>query len=60
MKIELDDLSRPAIHALLEEHLTSMRAISPPESVHALDLEKLRHPSITFWSAWRNRRLPPA
>jgi putative acetyltransferase len=57
MKIEQDDLTRPAIHALLEEHLTSMRAISPPESVHALDLEKLRHPSITFWSAWDGAQL---
>jgi putative acetyltransferase len=52
MKIENDDLSRPAIHALLDEHLQSMYALSPPESVHALDLEKLRRPGITFWSAW--------
>jgi len=52
MHIEHDDLSRPAIHALLEEHLQSMRAWSPPESVHALDLDKLRQPGITFWSAW--------
>ncbi len=52
MKIEVDDLSRAAIHALLEEHLQSMHALSPPESVHALDLEKLRQPGITFWSAW--------
>jgi putative acetyltransferase len=52
MKIEVDDLSRPQIHALLEEHLAHMRRISPPESVHALDLEKLRRPEITFWSAW--------
>lgn len=52
MKIEIDDLSRPEIHALLEEHLRNMRELSPPESVHALDLEKLRRPGITFWSAW--------
>ncbi|MBC7501192.1 MAG: GNAT family N-acetyltransferase [Herminiimonas sp.] len=52
MKIEIDDLSRPAIHALLDEHLHSMQALSPPESVHALDLDKLRQPGITFWSAW--------
>lgn len=52
MKIELDDLSRPAIHTLLEEHLRNMHALGPPESVHALDLEKLRAPGITFWSAW--------
>ena len=52
MKIEKDDLSRPEIHALLNEHLRSMYELSPPESVHALDLEKLRQPEITFWSAW--------
>ena len=52
MKIELDDLSRPAIHDLLNEHLQNMYELSPPESVHALDLSKLRAPGITFWSAW--------
>jgi len=52
MKIEIDDLCRPQIHALLEEHLADMRRISAPESVHALDLDKLRRPEITFWSAW--------
>ena len=52
MRIEIDDLSRPAIHDLLNEHLQSMYALSPPESVHALDLDELRQPDITFWSAW--------
>jgi putative acetyltransferase len=52
MKIKLDDLSHPAIHALLNEHLQSMYELSPPESVHALDIERLRQPEITFWSAW--------
>jgi putative acetyltransferase len=52
MKIEVDDLSRSAIHALLEEHLQSMHSLGPPESVHALDLEGLRKPGVTFWSVW--------
>ena len=52
MRIELDDLSRPEIHALLSEHLRNMYALSPPESVHALDLGRLRSPEITFWTAW--------
>ncbi len=52
MRIEVDDLSRAEIHALLEEHVRNMRAISPPESVHALDLDRLRTPDITFWSVW--------
>lgn len=52
MKIIVDDLTDPAVHALLEEHLQSMYEQSPRESVHALDLNRLRDPSITFWSAW--------
>ncbi len=51
LHIELDDLSRPDIHALLAEHLRSMHLLSPPESVHALDLDGLRRPDVTFWSA---------
>lgn len=52
MKIELDDLTRPAVHALLAEHLRNMHELSPRESVHALDLDRLRQPGITFWTAW--------
>jgi putative acetyltransferase len=52
MRIELDELSRPEVHALLAEHLSNMHRLSPPESVHALDLEQLRRPDVTFWSAW--------
>ena len=52
MKIAPDDLTSPAVHALLQEHLNSMYELSPPESVHALDLNKLRQPEISFWCAW--------
>ena len=52
MKIEIDDLSHPAIQELLEEHLRNMHELGPPESVHALDIDKLRRPEITFWCAW--------
>jgi putative acetyltransferase len=57
MNIHLDDLRGPEIRALLEEHLRNMHEISPPESVHALDLDALRHPSISFWTAWSDARL---
>jgi putative acetyltransferase len=50
--IRLDDLRDPAVAALLEEHLEDMRAASPPESKHALDLDGLRKPGMTFWTAW--------
>src|SRR5689334_17645007 len=50
--IKIDDLSDPRIAELLEDHLRDMRSVSPPESVHALDLERLKRPEITFWSVW--------
>jgi putative acetyltransferase len=52
MRIELDNLSRHEVHDLLREHLANMHELSPPESVHALDLTKLRAPDITFWTIW--------
>lgn len=52
MRIEIDDLSRPQVHALLEEHLANMHELSPPEQVFALDLGRLRAPDITFWTVW--------
>ena len=52
MDIRIDDLQGSAIQALLQEHLDDMFSSSPPESVHALDLDALHHPSITFWTAW--------
>ncbi len=57
MHIELDNLTRPAVHALLDEHLQNMRALSPAESCHVLDLSSLRQPDITFWSAWEGTQL---
>lgn len=57
MHIKLDDLSGSEITALLDEHLASMRSLSPPESVHALPLEGLRQPEVTFWSVWENDEL---
>jgi putative acetyltransferase len=52
VEIRIDDLRGAAIAALLQVHLDAMYEHSPPESVHALDLAALRHPSITFWCAW--------
>jgi putative acetyltransferase len=50
-------MSGPEIRALLEEHLENMYRLSPPESVHALDLDALRQPDITFWTAWSGPEL---
>lgn len=57
MKIMIDDLRGPEIAILLEEHLHSMAEQSPPESMHALDLDGLRQPDITFWSIWEGEQL---
>ena len=50
MRVDIDDPERPDVYALLEEHLRNMYALSPPESVHALDVSRLKGPDITFWS----------
>jgi putative acetyltransferase len=52
LRITVDNLQGPEIIALLQEHLAEMRSVSPPESVHALDLSGLRKPDITFWTVW--------
>ena len=57
MHIELDDLSRPAVHELLREHLAHMYELSPPENVFALDLGRLRTPDISFYTAWEDNTL---
>lgn len=50
MHIRTQDPATPDITALLNQHLSEMRAISPPESKHALDIDGLRASDITFWS----------
>jgi putative acetyltransferase len=57
IEIRRDDLSGAEVRTLIRSHLDGMHETSPPESVHALDLEDLRHPSITFWSAWVDGQL---
>ncbi|MEM8749578.1 MAG: GNAT family N-acetyltransferase [Pseudomonadota bacterium] len=49
--ISVEDPAQPDIIELLEIHLSLMRSISPPDSVHALDLDGLRSSEITFWTA---------
>lgn len=57
LRFERDDLSRPVVHRMLQEHLADMFATSPAESVHALDVEALRRPGIEFWTAWEDDQL---
>ena len=57
MDIRRDDLTGTEIRALLKAHLAHMYAISPPESVHALDLPALRAPGIACWTIWSGHQL---
>jgi putative acetyltransferase len=57
VKIKRDDLTGSEIQTFLREHLDDMQRNSPPESVHALDIDQLRKPEITFWSAWNETEL---
>src|SRR5687767_2859145 len=57
IEIKLDDLRGAEIAVLLTEHLRSLAAVTPAESRHALNLNGLRAPDVTFWSAWRGREL---
>ena len=52
MRFEADDLSRPSVRALIDEHLSDMHATSPPESIHALSHDDLLADHVTFWTAW--------
>jgi putative acetyltransferase len=51
VNVDLDDPRRDDVSALLQQHLDDMHAESPPESVHALDLDALTAPGITFATA---------
>jgi len=52
VKIIVDSLFGEEVVDLLQEHIDDMKSISPPESKHALDLDSLKQPNITFWSVW--------
>jgi putative acetyltransferase len=52
-----DDLTGDAIRSLVSFHLSRMYASSPACKVHALPVEQLRQPGVTFFSAWVDQAL---
>jgi len=48
--IDRDDVTRPDVGQLLQDHLDDMFASSPPESVHALTSSELAQPGVGFWT----------
>ena len=55
--IREDDLTGADIRALLEEHLADLALHSPACSVHAMPVDRLRGPDVTFWSTWSGVRV---
>lgn len=53
LELRRDDLTGAAVRRLVALHLAGMRETSPPESVHALDVDALRTDGVRFFSAWR-------
>jgi putative acetyltransferase len=51
LTIAPDDPRTPDVLALLTRHLELMYELSPPEEVHALDVDGLTAPHVTFCSA---------
>jgi putative acetyltransferase len=56
-RIVEDDLTSTDVAALLELHLAEMHQWSPACKVHAMPLERLREPDVTFYSAWAGGEL---
>jgi putative acetyltransferase len=42
---------------LIAHHLAEARGSTPQDNAHALGAEALRHPDISFWSAWDGEAL---
>jgi putative acetyltransferase len=57
MKIKVDDLKDSKVIDLIKEHLQGMSEQTPPESVHALNVDGLKTPEVTFWSVWERDEL---
>jgi putative acetyltransferase len=56
-RIVEDDLTGTEVAALLALHLGEMHQWSPACKVHAMPLERLREPDVTFYSAWDGEAL---
>jgi putative acetyltransferase len=55
--IIIDDLTNPEVIKFLHDHLEHMIRVTPPGCVHALDVEALKRPEITFWTVWKQGTL---
>ena len=52
MRVVPTDLNDSQVIALLNIHLLNSRAQTAPGSAHALDMDALQSPDVTFWTIW--------
>lgn len=57
MQIKEDDLSGADIRKLLTTHFSDAQHQNPKGLSHALDIQALKHPNISFWSVWDDEAL---
>jgi len=57
MEILSGGLDRVEVVAFLQHHLKMMAQHSPAESIHALDMDELKHEDVSFFSMWNNDQL---
>ena len=57
LEIATEDPRSPDVEAMLATHLAFARGNTPPEDAHALELDGLLEPSLTFVAARRDGRL---
>ena len=57
LRFESGGLERPEVFRLLQDHLDDIRATSPPDEIHALDVAGLRHQDVSFWTVWERGHL---
>jgi putative acetyltransferase len=57
VEIAADDPNAEDVRALLRRHLEFAAANTPPEDVHALDLDQLADPAVMFYSYRRDGEL---
>jgi putative acetyltransferase len=57
LRIIPGDFGNPRVADLLRVHVTQARAQTAPGSAHALDLNGLRSPEISFWTMWEDETL---
>jgi putative acetyltransferase len=57
VEIGVDDPNAEDVRVLLRRHLEFARANTPPEDIHALDVDELTGPAVTFYSYRRDGEL---